>query len=380
MTPKEVLTNSVFCPIPWTGLMYNFDGQIKNCIRSTEPIGNIRDNTIEEIVRGQANTARQLAILDQTYTKNCSPCHDLEIGKKNFDIISDRIFYIRELKNVPMHTYRAHNFDLQTIDVRWTNLCNQACVYCTAEFSSKWAKEVNIYLPTPTESQRTEFKEYIFRHARQLKHVYMAGGEPLLMKENLELLELLDPDVNLRINTNLSKVDTKIFERVCEFRNVHWTVSVESMEQEYEYIRYGGSWDNFLENLAHIKSLNHKISFNMLYFLLNYNSLFECIDFLKGMGFQNNSFVVGALLTPEYLNIRNLPNDVLKSLKQTLTDRINQHPRFLLENGYVNLLNYIMTPYRADLDDSFKKLAEIDRRRKIDSSKIFKDLYKLKGN
>jgi len=71
---------------------------------------------------------------------------------------------------------------------------------------------------------------------------------------------------------------------------------------------------------------------------------------------------------------------VLQSLKQTLADRINQHPGFLLEDGYVNLLNYIATPYRADLDNAFKKLAEMDRRRNINGSKIFKDLYKLKGN
>jgi len=380
MTPKDALTNPVFCPMPWTGLMYNFDGRVKNCIRSAEVIGNICDSPIEEIVVGPKNSTRQSMILDKVSTENCRPCHELEIGKKSFDIISDRVFYIRELKDVPMHTYRAHNFDLQTIDVRWTNLCNQACVYCGPEFSSKWASELNIRPRTPTDEQRAKFKEYIFQHSQQLKHVYMAGGEPLLMKENLELLDLIGPDVNLRINTNLGKVDTQIFERICKFQNVHWIVSLETIEEEYEYIRYGGSWKDFLSNLKHIKTLGHKISFNMLYFLLNYNSLFECIDFLKAMGFHNNSFVLGALLNPEYLNIRNLPNDVLQSLKQTLADRINQHPGFLLEDGYVNLLNYIATPYRADLDNAFKKLAEMDRRRNINGSKIFKDLYKLKGN
>ena len=52
MTPKDILTNRHFCPMPWTGLMYNFDGKVKNCIRSdytTGGLGNIKDNTIEEI-------------------------------------------------------------------------------------------------------------------------------------------------------------------------------------------------------------------------------------------------------------------------------------------------------------------------------------------
>ena len=234
MTPKDIFANKAFCPIPWTGLMYNFNGDVKNCIRSAEVLGNIKDNTIEEILLGDNNNTRQSMIVTGVSPSNCKPCADLEVGKKGFDIISDRIFYMRELKQVPLTTYnQVPNFDLYTTDIRWTNLCNQACVYCSPRFSSRWASELNIAQVLPTNQQRVDFKEYIFKHAKQLKHVYLAGGEPLLMKENLELLDLLDPEVNLRINTNLSKIDTKIFDLVCKFKNVHWTVSVETIEEEY---------------------------------------------------------------------------------------------------------------------------------------------------
>ena len=50
MNSREYLTNRAFCPVPWTSIMYNFDGTVKNCIRSSTPIGNINDNTIEEIL------------------------------------------------------------------------------------------------------------------------------------------------------------------------------------------------------------------------------------------------------------------------------------------------------------------------------------------
>jgi molybdenum cofactor biosynthesis enzyme MoaA len=152
----------------------------------------------------------------------------LERGKRGFDHISDRVFYIRELKNIPTDTYQVGNFDLHTVDVRWTNLCNFACVYCGPEFSSKWSTELKIHPKVPDQQQLMDFKNYIYDHAGQLKHVYLAGGEPLLMKENLILLEKLNPDANIRINTNLSKVDTRVFEAICEFPNVHWTVSVET--------------------------------------------------------------------------------------------------------------------------------------------------------
>jgi len=380
MTPKDVLTNPAFCPMPWTGLMYNFDGDVKNCIRSASRLGNICNDKIEDILSNNINVARQAMIIDKQKPSNCQPCHNLEVGKTSFDIVSDRKFYIRELKQIPLDTYRVNNFDLHTIDVRWTNLCNFACTYCGPRFSSKWADELNTQQQVPTDKQRADFKEYIFRHAKQLKHVYLAGGEPLLMKENLELLDLLDPDVNLRINTNLSKVDTRVFDRICEFKNVHWIVSVETIEEEFEYIRYGGKWTDFLDNLTAIKQRDHKISFNMLHFILNYQTIFGCVDYLTGLGFHNNSFIIGPLLTPEHLNIRHLPDSVLQSVKETLVERISKQPGYLLEDSYKNMLNYLDQPIVKDFAGSLEQLYILDQRRNLDSSKIFKDLYNIKEN
>ena len=377
ITAKQLLTNPHFCPMPWTGLMYNFDGKVKNCIRSAGPLGNLRDNSIEEILHGPVNVENQSQMLQGLPAKNCHTCYDLEGGKKGFDIISDRVFYIRELKHTPLSTYELNNHELSTIDVRWSNLCNFACVYCGPEFSSLWASEQKVFAIEPEDSQREQFKKYIFQHAPKLKHVYLAGGEPLLMKENIELLRNLSPDVNLRINTNLSKVDTGVFEIICKFPNIHWTVSVESMGKEFEYIRYGGKWTDFLENLSHIASLGHKISFNMLWFLLNHQSLFECVDFLRSKGFHQNSFIIGALLEPLHLNIRHLPDNTLQSLQSVLTERIAQRPGYLLEDSYINLLRYIQQPFDKDLYGSFEKIKAMDQRRGIDSRKIFTDLYKL---
>ena len=381
MTPKDVLTNKTFCPMPWTGLMYNFDGKVKNCIRSDEKtglLGNIKETPIEKILLGPVNVSKQKNIIAHAPAAGCHTCYDLEHGKTGLDIISDRIFYIKEFKKTPLDTYRPNNFDLQTIDVRWTNLCNFACVYCSEQFSSKWANELKIKIETPADKQLSDFREYIYRHAKQLKHVYLAGGEPLLMKENLKLLQELNPDVNLRINTNLSKVDTGVFDAICKFKNVHWTVSVETIEEEFEYIRFGGRWTDFLENLNTIRKLGHKISFNMLWFLLNYDSVFGCVAYLKDLGFHNNSFIIGALLTPDYLNIRHLPENVLNSLKLKLQLEINKNPGYLLEDSYRNMLHYITKPIEKNLTNSFEQIAVLDQRRGVDSSKIFKDLYKLK--
>jgi MoaA/NifB/PqqE/SkfB family radical SAM enzyme len=376
--PKEYLTNKSFCPIPWTGFMYNSNGDVMNCIRSQRPIGNLKNNSIQEILLGNTTTKEQM--LDHKPGIGCDVCYDLEGDKKGYDMISDRIFYLKELKTVDKTLYDdPANFDLHTIDIRWSNICNFACVYCNPEYSSKWASELKIITKTPPAERVAELKQLVFDRASQLKHVYMAGGEPLLMKENLELLEILqekNPQVNLRINTNLSKTNTRVFEKVCEFPNVHWTVSVDEMEAEFEYIRYGGKWADFLDNLNQIRKLDHKITFNMLHHLLNYRSLFDTVKFFKGLGFHNNSFVIGALLQPDYLNIRHLPNTMLQSVERELQDWISQKPGFLLENGLRNVLQYIKEPVEKNIEYCLAEIAKMDRRRGLDSKQIFTEFYK----
>ena len=116
----------------------------------------------------------------------------------------------------------------------------------------------------------------------------------------------------------------------------------------------------------------------MLWFLLNYDSVFECVDYLKGLGFHNNSFIIGALLTPDYLNIRHLPEHVLNLLKLKLESRINENLGYLLEDSYQNMLHYITQPFEKNLTNSFDRLAIMDQRRGVDSSKIFTELYTFK--
>ena len=381
MDSKEYLTNKNFCPIPWTGFMYNFDGTVKNCIRNSASLGNLKDNSLVEILQGETNC---LTKHNMTYNKpgpTCDVCYDLERDTNSFDIISDRVFYLKELKDVNHNVYKSiDGFELSTIDIRWSNTCNFACAYCSPEFSSKWSTELGVTFDGVPQRRLEQMKQYVFDRAEQLKHVYLAGGEPLLMKENLELLELLqekNPQVNLRINTNLSKTGTRVFEKICEFPNVHWTVSVDEMGAEFEYVRYGGKWEDFLDNLNQIRKLDHKITFNMLHHLLNYRSLFDTIKFFQKTGFHNNSFVVGALLNPNYLNIRHLPNSMLQSVEQELRDWINQKPGFLLENGLRNVLQYIKEPVEKNIEYCLAEIARMDQRRNVNSRAVFPELYNL---
>ena len=376
------LLDKNFCVLPWTGFELEPNGNVKNCIISKDTIGNIHQNNIENIIQSKANLNIKTQMLNNEFPKNCEGCYYQEQHRpKNFDNISSRLYYAKEIgPRIDKGLLDSkNNFNLKHVDIRWNNKCNQACVYCGPGYSSKWAKELNIK-DTFEKENVEKVKEYVFKNIKNLENVYLAGGEPLLMNENKEFLELLlkeNKDVHLRVNTNLSSTKTGVFELICKFKNVHWTVSLESMEEEYEYIRYHGSWNNVIENLKHIQTLDHKISFNMLYFILNYESIFGCIDYLKKLGFHNNSFIVGPLYRPIQLNVKQLPQNILKQVINSIKSKINENPGFYLQNSLENVLNYLTdADFHANIELVRNMLKEMDIRRNLDSRKTFPKLYK----
>ena len=375
------LLDKNFCVLPWTGFELEPNGVVKNCIISKENIGNIHQNSIENILQSKKNLEIKTQMLNKEFPNNCTGCYFQEKDRTtSFENISSRLYYAKELGPHINNNLldNKNNFDLSHVDLRWTNHCNQACVYCSPEYSSKWATELGETIKSDKQA-RDQVKKYVFNNVKQLKNVYLAGGEPLLINENRAFLKLLlekNPNVTLRVNTNLSSTKTGVFELLCKFKNVHWTVSVESMDKEYEYIRYHGSWKDFIKNLKHIQTLNHKISFNMLYFILNYKSIFDCIDYFKSIGFHNNSFIIGPLYTPLFLNIKHLPQKILNEIIDILKTKINEKPGFYLQNSLENCLKYLtQTNFHANIDLVRDRIKVMDKRRNLDSRKIFPKLY-----
>ena len=376
------LLDKNFCVLPWTGFELEPNGVVKNCIISKETIGNIHQNSIEDILQSKKNLEIKTQMLNKEFPNNCTGCYFQEKDRvTSFENISSRLYYAKELgPHINNNLLDSkNNFDLSHVDLRWTNHCNQACVYCSPEYSSKWATELGETIKSDKQA-RDQIKKYVFNNVKQLKNVYLAGGEPLLINENRAFLKLLlekNPNVTLRVNTNLSSTKTGVFELLCKFKNVHWTVSVESMDKEYEYIRYHGSWKDFIKNLKHIQTLNHKISFNMLYFILNYKSIFDCIDYFKSIGFHNNSFILGPLYAPLFLNVRHLPKNIKEEVITIFENKITEQPGFYLQNSLENCLKYLtQTDFHANIELVHSRIKEMDKRRNLDSREIFTELYK----
>ena len=381
MDHKKFLKNKSICTLPWSGFQLEPNGTVKNCIISKTQLGNINDNEIHDILHGESNLKIKESMLKDELPSNCSGCHRQEKSRSDLTSISSRLYYHKELgTKIPMDFYEnVENFSLKHIDLRWTNSCNQACVYCEPRFSSKWAQEMGVRIKSKQEA-RQKVKDYVFENISHLENVYLAGGEPMLMRENYEFLKLLrekNPECSIRVNTNLSTTSTGIFELLCSFKNIHWTVSAEAVEEEYEYIRHHGKWKNFVGNLEIIKKLNHKISFNMLHFMLNYKSIFPCVDYFKKIGFHENSFIIGPLYEPPCFNLLNLPAKMLEEVIGLIKERLARSPMGYLKNSYENLLSYYTsTKWVSDLKLFYKTMNAMDHRRGLDSRNIFPNLYK----
>ena len=114
----------------------------------------------------------------------------------------------------------------------------------------------------------------------------------------------------------------------------------------------------------------------MLHFILNYDSLFDCIDHLRGLGFHDNSLIAGPLYTPEQMNLLNLPSPMIENVIKKIQSRLDDSPQGYLKNSYENLLSYYQnTPWDKDIK-AFVDDADIrDRRRGLECRKVFPKLF-----
>ena len=152
MDAKKFLTNKSICTLPWHGFELEPNGNVKNCIISNTQLGNINNQNIADILHGAKNKTLKQKMLDDKKPYNCAGCYLQEKGRTNLSSISSRLYYLKELaKKTDLNFYdKVKNFSLKHVDLRWTNSCNQACVYCSPELSSKWAQDLNVKIKSKT--------------------------------------------------------------------------------------------------------------------------------------------------------------------------------------------------------------------------------------
>ena len=378
---KKYFKNKSLCPLPFAGLYIEPSGDVKCCSISKQTLGNIHTQSIEDLIDGETVKSIRRDMLEEKFPSNCNECYEKEKNFKsiNFNQISNRLYHIGKLGTAPIKLYEdENNFELQQLDVRWRNTCNGACVYCGPGLSSRWAVELND-TKRMTKQAMSGSIEYVYDHIDTVKTLYLCGGEPMMMKENVKLVKIIAetrPELDIRINTNLSNLKNPVYELIKDLPNIHWILSAEASEDRFEYIRYPLSWTNFINNFEVIKKLPHKISMNMSWNILNSFGIFEFIDLMIENGLHENAFVINPVLDPKYYNILNLPQEVINVIKNEATKRHGRlHDPFMLKYSYEAIIKHCDKPIMHKQQELKQQLEMLDARRSLDSRKVFPELY-----
>ena len=227
------------CKAPWTNLHVNTDGKAQPCCRG---VGIQFDLT--EIDQYIQTLHPQVVAIKQDLINNQQPepCQDCN-EYTWYDSCSD----LRE--------FGPHHFQLESLDLRWSNTCQLTCMYCNAYQSSSWSSIIGKYTGQPIIPHKIikqqQLLDFVKENKGKIKRVNLLGGEPLLLSQNIDILEILDPDVTVDIftnlNCNLQKND--IFNRLIDRPNVYWTVSMENIGKKFEFVRRNASWTKQHENI-----------------------------------------------------------------------------------------------------------------------------------
>ena len=238
--------------------------------------------------------------------------------------------------------------------------------------SSQWAKLKN------QPEERTDYGTnlsniitHITDNYSTIKNLGLLGGEPLLQKENIQLLDIVREDVHINIITNLSVplANNKIFKRLLEMKNVMWDISFETVEERFEYVRRGASWATMLANIRllqdAIKDLpGHRVGITGQYTIYNCLTLTKLYQY-----FEDNNLPLlrlSELQYPQELSVINLPTPFLRqAAKQAIlgteyTKRTFQHNQTELLIQIANRLNTVSnntnveTIYRWHLNQETK--------------------------
>jgi MoaA/NifB/PqqE/SkfB family radical SAM enzyme len=276
--------NKLTCAAPWRSLHIQTNGDVKSCCAGDYALGNLNNQAINDILTSQkAQDLRKTMKANGLNEKYCRVC---------IDGISKGYGAERE-----WHNNTSPDFKLDTandlfqhpslVDVRWNTTCNLNCNYCDEEFSSKWASLKKLSHTGVTRKYYNDVCDFLNTQLDKIKLVAMVGGEPLLLNENIKLLEHI-PDtctINLITNGSVDFNTNKVFNALAKKNKVRWEISFDNIKEKFEYVRHGGKWDLLVDNIKKISKLNgHNVGIHAVYNLYNCTNLCELKEFALDIG------------------------------------------------------------------------------------------------
>ena len=323
-----------YCVLPWVNITVDPDGSIKPCCVSQDfikkPTGekfNLGFDKIEDIVNSQDLVEIRQKMLAGERVAGCSQCYQHEeYGGKSQRLQYNQMF---PLKFSQSHVERT---DIKYFDLRLGNLCNLNCRSCSPKNSSQFSKEINelhntnitkfheiLPLTIDTWYESDVFMDNIDGQLKNIKLLYLTGGEPTIIKKNFEILNKListgfSKNITVMINSNMTNLNSDFYEILDEFKSVIFFASVDGIGPIQEYLRYPSDWNQIDNNITKlIKRANIKIRPTPVIQTTNLNKIVDLFEYFENFNISANKSIVEmmpiVLENPKYLDLLYLPLD-----------------------------------------------------------------------
>jgi MoaA/NifB/PqqE/SkfB family radical SAM enzyme len=427
--------SKTFCVRPWIHQHISPNGSIRICCVAKEENIEFRagHDDFKDSFNSETLKRMRKQMLDSKWPKECKQCEDEEaVG-----IDTARIHEIDQWKdsftfNDAVNTTNIDgsvNYGPRYLDLRFGNFCNLKCRICGPANShslyEEWAEyfgedgfqDWHGYVKfTRNDKGRLTTTEYDWHQSEtfwnqleqsidNLEYIFMAGGEPFLIKRQEEFLRLcIDKGradkIILAYNTNLSSIPEKLVELWKEFKQVRVGASIDGMGKVLEYQRYPLKWKTVLTNLQNLNDIGSKNSnmVGVITLTTTVYNVFQLPEFMwwklyeSDLYYINNmeNFPLGETLifpviithvlnTPSQLNIQILP----KHIKDKIQDHYNIWINKFQGNQYaIEILKTTIDFMYADdqsqyLDEFVKFTKFLDQSRGQDLKESIPELSEL---
>jgi sulfatase maturation enzyme AslB (radical SAM superfamily) len=296
------------------------------------------------------------------------------------------------------------------LDLRLGNLCNLKCRMCTSEWSSQIADEIlsNPELDwdsVPSEkltSVSDKTWELLNNWIGRVERVFMTGGEPTIIKKNLEYIQKIiqtgrGKDIELIFTTNATNVNREFLRLAENFKSVHFAVSIDAVEDLATYIRFPSDWDTIKQNLNIIGQNNFGVGINTTVQWLNMTRLTEMFNFIEEYIDSKPKQFAGVwfqlVTTPSYLDPIYAPrfmkeiaieqiSNFLENSKLFQNEKFNNILYGDLKNGLESTRTFLQNNIQLEKhkDVFLKKMEQLDRIRRQSLFDILPELKPLGGH
>ncbi len=404
------MNKDTICVIPWVHLNIIPRGKVYPCCMTTDFgnfAGDLNTQSIEEIWNSDYMKSIRVQMMNGQEPKMCSRCFEGERSSGQSTRRNHNNYFRTKLEEIPVITQpdgHVDKIDLKYWDFRFSNLCNYKCRTCGPEYSSSWIpdaralgwqdekKDEKVININVEDSSNVDFlKKYV----DVVEKVYFAGGEPLLMDEHWQILEMLDEkqrhDVILTYNTNLSKLTYKD-KNVLDYwrkwgRRVWLWPSIDEIDERAELIRSGTNWKNVEKNLKDVVELDIHIKPSVTVSNMNVFRIPEIVQRMIDIGVVRESdenwhnFSFNVLEYSPYFHVSTLSDNTRMKAKEKLENFIsdfNSKYNTDIRYKFLHLFWHLEKPHNPDLAALFKKnTTRIDQLRNEDTLVTIPELKEI---